>query len=98
MRTQLTSAFVLLCCLAASAQELPFRRADANADGLLDIGDPIFSLCFIFAEHLRWRRGSPVPRWSGLERRWRARGEVACACRGDGVLPLPLPGRPRAGH
>src|SRR5687768_4039652 len=49
MRTQLTSAFVLLCCSAASAQELPFRRADANADGLLDIGDPIFSLGFIFA-------------------------------------------------
>jgi hypothetical protein len=49
MRIQLISAFVLLCCSGGSAQDLPFRRGDANADGHVDIGDPIFSLGFIFA-------------------------------------------------
>lgn len=49
-------ALVPWICLsaAASAQSLRFQRADGNADGNVNVGDPVFELEYIF-------RGGPAP-------------------------------------
>ncbi len=45
----LTAAISFVASLA-SAQELSFRRADANTDGRVDISDPLFVLSALFLE------------------------------------------------
>ena len=42
------SVFLLTGLLAAPAGAVEFRRGDANADGALNISDPVFTLAFLF--------------------------------------------------